>query len=222
MTKDNIGEYVAFIDSVVKSYVPNPINYPDLFKLVTTYQVYSHSKSCRKYKNEKCRYHFGKCFTDHAIISIPLDSNLPEDVKNNILNERDRILRNVKEYIDNLNPKKRNILNPLKENYEKVPNIANILKELNLTEDQCYDALSISNDSDFQIHLKRQPNACFINNFFEEGLQAWQANIDIQLVLNHYKAVTYMCAYFSKAVDETSEAMKQAVKDATNGKKIRF
>ena len=31
-----------------------------------------------------------------------------------------------------------------------------------------------------------------------------------------------MCAYFSKAVDETSEAMKQAVKDATNGKKIRF
>ena len=66
----------------------------------------------------------------------PLDSNLPEDVKNNILNERDRILRNVKEYIDNnLNPKKRNILNPLKENYEKVPNIPNILKELNLTKD---------------------------------------------------------------------------------------
>ena len=139
MTKDNIGEYVAFIDSVVKSYVPNPINYPDLFKLVTTYQVYSHSKSCRKYKNEKCRYHFGKCFTDHTIISIPLDSNLPEDVKNNILNERDRISRNVKEYIDNnLNPKKRNILNPLKENYEKVPNIPDILKELNLTEDQYY------------------------------------------------------------------------------------
>ena len=66
----------------------------------------------------------------------PLDSNLPEDVKNNILNERDRISRNVKEYIDNnLNPKKRNILTPLKENYEKVPNIPNILKELNLTED---------------------------------------------------------------------------------------
>ena len=69
----------------------------------------------------------------------PLDSNLPEDVKNNILNERDRILRNVKEYTDNnLNPKKRNILNPLKENDEKVPNIPDILKELNLTEDQYY------------------------------------------------------------------------------------
>ena len=59
-----------------------------------------------------------------------------------LLNERDKVLGNVREYIDNnLNPKKRNILNLLKENYEKVPNIQYILKELNLTEDQYYDAL---------------------------------------------------------------------------------
>ena len=82
--------------------------------------------------------------------------------------------------------------------------------------------MSISNDSDFQIHLKRQPNACFINNFLEEGLQAWQANIDIQPVFNHCKAVPYMCADFSKAEDKRSEAMKQAVKDAINGKKSDF
>ena len=82
--------------------------------------------------------------------------------------------------------------------------------------------MSISNDSDFQIHLKRQPNAFFINNFLEEGLQAWQANIDIQPVFNHCKAVPYMCADFSKAEDKRSEAMKQAVKDAINGKKSDF
>ena len=112
MTIDNIGEYVAFIDSVVKSYVPDSIKTPDLFKLVTTYQVDSYSKLCRKCKNDKCCYHFGKFFTDHTTISMSLDSNLPEDVRNNILNERDRILGNVKEYIDkNLNPKKHNILN---------------------------------------------------------------------------------------------------------------
>ena len=135
------------------------------------------------------------------------------------LNERDRILRNVKEHIDNnWNTKKHNILNPFKENYEKVPNIPHILKELNLTEDHYYDALSISIDYDFQICLKRQPNACFINNFFEESLQARQANIDIQPVFNHCKSVTYMCAYFSKAEDKTSETMKQAVEDAINEK----
>ena len=55
--------------------------------------------------------------------------------------------------------------------------------------------------------------------FLENSLQAWQANNDIQLVFNHYKAVIYICAYFSKAEDEISVAMKQAVKDAINGKK---
>ena len=45
LTKHNIGEYVAFIDSVVKSYVPDLTKNPGLFKLVITYQVNSHSKS---------------------------------------------------------------------------------------------------------------------------------------------------------------------------------
>ena len=45
-------------------------------------------------------------------------------------------------------------------------------------------------------------------------MQAWKANIDIQPVFNQYRAVTYMCAYFSKAENETSEAMKQAAKEA--------
>ena len=58
--------------------------------------------------------------------------------------------------------------------------------------------------------------------FFSEGLQAWQANIDIQPVFNHCKAVTYMCAYFSKAEDETSEAMKQAKKEALNVSKTEL
>ena len=61
--------------------------------------------------------------------------------------------------------------------------------ELNITEEEYYNALSISSDSDFQIHIKREPNACFINNFFIEKLQAWKANIDIQPVVNHYKGI---------------------------------
>ena len=72
------------------------------------------------------------------------------------------------------------------------------------------------------MHLKRQPNACFINNFFSEGLQAWKANIDIQPVFNHYKAVTCMYVYFSKSEDGTSEAMKQAAKKALSASKTEF
>ena len=121
----------------------------ELFHLVATYQVHSHSKSCRKYKNERCRYHFGMFFTDRTIIALPLQEDLPEDLKNSILNERERILKTVKQYIDsNLDPRSKNILNPSKENFEDVSSI-HILMELNITEEEYYNALSISSDSDF-------------------------------------------------------------------------
>ena len=60
--------------------------------------------------------------------------------------------------------------------------------------------------------MKRKPNACFINSYFVEGLQAWKTNTDIQPVFNII-CVTCMCAYLSKAEDETSEPMKQAAKE---------
>ena len=53
-----------------------------------------------------------------------------------------------------------------------------------------------------------------MNNYFVEGLWTLKANIDIQPVFNHVKAVTYMCAYLSKAENETPEAMKQAAEEA--------
>ena len=144
-------------------------------------------------------------------------------MKNSILREHKRILSKVKEYIEkSLDSKTRNILNPTKDHLEKVPEISEILAELIVTEREHYSVLSISSDSAFQMHLKRQPNSCFINNFFSAGLQAWQVNIDIQLVFNHYEAVTYMCAYFAKVEDETYEATKQAAKGALFASKIGF
>ena len=53
-----------------------------------------------------------------------------------------------------------------------------------------------------------------MNNCFCDGLMAWEANMDIQPVFNHYKAVAYMSAYLSKSESECSVAMKQAVQDA--------
>ena len=100
LTKDNVDEYTQFTDSIVKAFVSDINENPEFFHLVTAYQVHSHSKPCRKYKNEKCRYHFGKFYTERTIISLSLPSHLPEAEKNNILNERGHILSTVKQYID--------------------------------------------------------------------------------------------------------------------------
>ena len=58
------------------------------------------------------------------------------------------------------------------------------------------------------------PNSCFVNNYFKKGLTAWEANMDIHPVFNHYKAVTYMCSYLSKSESECSLVMVQAVREA--------
>ena len=100
MTKDNIDEYIRFVDAVVSAYVPDPNDNPEHYKLVTTYQVHSHSKSCQKCKNEECRYNFTKC----TIVAVPLPKDLSEDNENEIMQQGDNLLCKVKKYIDE-NPK---------------------------------------------------------------------------------------------------------------------
>ena len=55
--------------------------------------------------------------------------------------------------------------------------------------EEYYNALSISSDSDFEIHIKRESNVYFINKCFNEGSKAWEVKINIQPALNLYKAV---------------------------------
>ena len=159
--KNNKDEYVRFVDSIVKEFVPNEVTDMELFQLVTTHHIHHitfttlHSRSCCKYKSGKCRYHFGKFFTENTIVATPLPSDLSDEMKNSILSEHERILSKGKEYIDkNLDPKKRNILNPTKDDFEKVPEISEIIAEFNITEKEYYNALSTSGDPDFQITSK--------------------------------------------------------------------
>ena len=51
----------------------------------------------------------------------------------------------------------------------------------------------------FELCLERETNSSFVNNYFEEGLLAWETNIDkYTTCVRHYKAVQYMCVCFLK------------------------
>ena len=106
------------------------------------------------------------------------------------------------------------MIDPTKDNFTQPLSIKEILDELEISKENYYRALSVSKDEVLELRLKRGPNSCFVNNYFDFGFKAWQANMDIQPVFNEYKAVTYMCQYFSKTEDRYSHAMKQAVKEA--------
>ena len=48
------------------------------------------------------------------------------------------------------------------------------------------------------IVLKRRPNECNVNNYNSPVTLAWQANTDIQYVLNAYACAMYVASYIMK------------------------
>ena len=46
-----------------------------------TFQFHRHSKTFRKYQNDKCRFNFGKFFTDRKIVAEPLPEDMPKETK---------------------------------------------------------------------------------------------------------------------------------------------
>ena len=83
---------------------------------------------------------------------------MDEELKRNLLNKRKEILCLVKEEIDK-------VLNPNKPQYDLTKTEGELLNSLAITEEQYYWALSVSADSDFDLHLKRPLDSCFINKF---------------------------------------------------------
>ena len=194
LTKDNKEEYIEFVDNIIHAVLPDENEQPELYNLVKTYQMHRHSKTCRKYKNQACRFHFGKLFSKRTIVAEPLPSDIPESEKVLILQKRKEIVSKVKEYINlNLNPAKVNFFDRSRDDFVDVKSISEILCELDIDELEYEAALAVSDDNDFQLYLKRPTNSCFVNNYFDAGLLAWEAS-------NRYSTITkllLMCVVIS-------------------------
>ena len=124
------------------------------------------------------------------------------------MEKRKNILRKVKGYIDTeLNPSKTNLCYPARDDFEEENSIEDIFISLQISESEYEAALFISDDNGFHVHLKRPLNSCFVNNYFSEGILAWEANLDIQPIFSHHKVAVYMCAYLLKLEDECTQGM---------------
>ena len=86
-----------------------------------------------------------------------------------------------------------------------------------VTLDNYTKALSISKCGQSVI-LKRQP--CEQNCYSPAILKAWQANMDIQYMINAYACVMYIASYVLKAEKGMGELLKQAAKELQQGNVI--
>ena len=67
LNSDNKEGYVAFVYQIIHAFLPDGNENPELHELVKFYQLHRHSKTCRKYNNDVCRFKFGEFFTKRKL-----------------------------------------------------------------------------------------------------------------------------------------------------------
>ena len=147
--KDGSEEaYIRYIDDHEQGNLPNRENDCEFHDLVKMYQKHTHSRSCKKYKNTPCRFNFGQFFTNETVVSKPPADDIPEQ-KVLVLKKRNEILCSVKEKINEK-------LDPSKPDYDSSTGAEDVLAMCKVSKEDYNWALSlsISADSDFELHLK--------------------------------------------------------------------
>ena len=85
------------------------------------------------------------------------------------------------------------------------------LKKLGLTKERYLLAIRNTLKRD-TLFLKRSPSEIRTNNYNAHLLQAWQANMDIQYVLDPYACATYILSYITKGQRGMSRLLEKHVK----------
>ena len=90
------------------------------------------------------------------------------------------------------------------------------LNMLDTTEEKYIQALKLSIKTEM-VFLKRKPSEIRVNAYNKHLLQAWQANLDIQFVLNVCVCACYVASYVTKSQQGISELLRKASGEARKG-----
>ena len=92
------------------------------------------------------------------------------------------------------------------------------LEKLDLSEQQYIKAIRLSLKHNTLL-LKRSPAEIRINCYNRHLLKAWQANMDIQFVLDPYACAVYILSYITKGQRGMSKLLRKACEEAKEGNK---
>ena len=93
--------------------------------------------------------------TKRTIIAERLPSDIPNKLRVEVKGKRRNILRKVKSYTDiKLNPSKRNLYDPARDNFEEASSIEDILISFQITTSDYEAVLSVSDDNNLKYILK--------------------------------------------------------------------
>ena len=187
-----IEDVISFIDKYVSCSEDVPEDMKDLVKL----QVHRHSKTCRKKGKAICRFGFPQPPMSKTQILEPL---LDED------------LEDYKKKYENIQKKLNNMKDGESISFEDF-----LSKVVEMTEEEYIKCVRSTLTSP-KVFLERNCSEIRINPYMKTVLLAWNANHDIQFVLDPYACAMYIVSYISKSEKGMSALLDQACKEARQG-----
>ena len=206
---DEDGETAVceFIDRYVTCEIPLEDEDADLRKIVLDVQQHSkkHSQSCRK-KGTECRFNFPRPPSETTFITEPSDNASVNDTDDLQLQMEKQAAKQLLQTV-----------------WEKVQDPTSEF----LSCEQLFDALEINQGifekayntitSKQTIVLQRNPNEIWTNQYNPCLLKSWDANLDIQYVLDPFSCIVYIISYISKSEREMGMLLKQTSIEAEEG-----
>ncbi|XP_073808479.1 uncharacterized protein [Danio rerio] len=200
-----------FIDKYISCKLPDENEDPELHKIVSEVQMHSrnHSKSCRKNKKH-CRFGFPKPPINRTIITRPRPP--PENQSNE---QGESTEDNHPVNSKNAKAELQKVWDLLNDSTKSFENITDLLNQVNMTYED-YENYIDSLSKSSVIVMERQPQDCWVNGYNPLLLRAWNANMDIQFILNPYSCIMYMLSYISKAEHEMSDYLKTVIRGSSH------
>ncbi|XP_062597979.1 uncharacterized protein LOC134259411 [Saccostrea cucullata] len=203
LDEDSEETVCDFIDRHVTCALPPEDTDQELRQIVLDVQQHSkgHSKSCRK-KGTECRFNFPRPPTESTFISRQLEQNM--DDSSNALGSaqaKEILLKVWNEVMDDANACK---------------TTEEIFNNINLSQDLYERAHKVLTSKTTTI-LKRNPTEMWTNQYNPCLLKSWDANMDIQYVLDPFSCIVYIISYISKSEREMGMLLKQTQIEAAEG-----
>ena len=154
------------------------------------YQIHKHTRTCKRKTNEGtvCRFHIPWFPMDRTTIFEPFNKDELDEVEREFIEQH---YKRVRTMLGNM--------------YKTTPDISfnEFLLQVNLNKDEYYNVVRFSISRPTVI-LKREVKAIRVNAYNKTILQCWQANMDIQFILDVYSCANYVINYISKSRGELS------------------
>ncbi|XP_073714148.1 uncharacterized protein [Misgurnus anguillicaudatus] len=204
----------GFIDRYITCRLPDSTTDPELHQIVTEVQLHSrkHSKSCKK-GNVLCRFGFPKLPMSDTTITRPRPQRPEEEETEEDSHQDRRSSRSdaVRKAMSDARTKLKPLWDLLNDPQATFENLPELLTKCNLSmEDYMKYTRELSTSS--VILLKRDPKEVWVNGYNPDLLRAWNANMDIQYILDPYSCIMYMLSYISKPEHEMNEMLKNVIK----------